>query len=581
MPGRLRIAWLLGLLVVAAVGTSAAVYFRRVDARNPLIGAAPLTSLPGREFAPAISPDGSRVAFLWDGGEEKTSLDLYVQAIGAASPVKLAAGSVRQPVWSPDGNRIAFLRYTDGADARRQEVLEVPASGGVERRLAVSRAEQYGLAWSPDGSSLAIVDKPAPGQPDAIYIVSTRDGSRYQLTVPPSGDVGDCLPRFSPDGRLLAFVRVSARYFDNVYVIDVRARTLTRLTEEEGNILGAPDWLSDGELIYSSAQRRLGGIARLWRATADGRQRQLLGDGFEPSVSRSARPLLVYVGIHIDWNVWRLPGPLARPGTAASRLVASTQIDANPLYSPDGAKIAFISNQSGMHELWLADANGANPTRLTFLDSNNIGMTASWSYDSQHLVFSAAVDNNADIYVIPATGGFPRRVTQTAEDERFPSFSRDGRWIYFSSRKSGSDQVWRVPRGGGPSVQITQNGGIDARESPDARFLYFTKALLQVGPQGVWRKPLPSGSDEKIADAGQAMQWTLVDDGPCYVKGPRDETASVECLDAGSRSIRWSTQLDGPAHLWGSLSVSPDQRWLLMDRWDRHDADLMMAANFK
>jgi Tol biopolymer transport system component len=242
--------------------------------------------------------------------------------------------------------------------------------------------------------------------------------------------------------------------------------------------------------------------------------------------------------------------------------------------------MAFISDQSGMRELWLADSNGANPTRLTFLDSNDIG-AAAWSYDNHYLTFSAAVDDNADIYVIPARGGFPKRVMQTAEDERFPRFSPDGRWIYFSSRKSGSDQVWRVPRGGGPAVQITQNGGIDAFASPDGHFVYFTKAIHQVGPQGIWRKPLPGGPEERIADHGQALQWALVDDGPCYVKEPRGEVASVECLHAASRSITWSARLDGPGHLWGSLSVSPDQRWLLMDRRDRQDGDLMMVANFK
>ena len=63
--------------------------------------------------------------------------------------------------------------------------------------------------------------------------------------------------------------------------------------------------------------------------------------------------------------------------------------------------------------------------------------------------------------------------------------------------------------------------------------------------QRVW-----PGVEERIADAGQAMQWALLDDGPCSVKGPRSEKASIECLDVASRSIRWSAPLEGPAHLW-------------------------------
>ena len=157
---------------------------------------------------------------------------------------------------------------------------------------------------------------------------------------------------------------------------------------------------------------------------------------------------MVYVRIQIDWNVWRLPGPLATSVSSPVRLVESTQIDTRPQYSADGRKIAFISNRSGMDEIWLSDSDGSNAARLTFLDRNDLGLTAAWSFDSEYLAFSAAVEGNADLYLIPAKGGFPSRVTRTSEDERYPSFSRDGRWIYFSSRRSGSDQVWRVARKG-------------------------------------------------------------------------------------------------------------------------------------
>jgi len=579
-PGvRLMMVALGTLVLVAAIGASATIYFSRGGISEAVLRPLPLTSLPGLEFAPAISPDGSQVAFLWDGGQETPSLDVYVQAVGDASPVKLASGFARQPIWSPDAKRITFLRYTDRPGASRlQEVVEVPATGGVERRLAVVNAEQFGLSWSPDGRSLAIVDKAAQGSADAIHVLSIRDGSKHQLTSPPVDSVGDCLPRFSPDGRWLAFVRVRPRYFADVYVMDLRTKGLTRVTHDEENILGAPDWMPDSrELIYSSAQRHLGGLAHLWKVTPDGRRRQRLGDGFEPSLSRGAKPVLAYVRIHVDWNVWRLPGPLAPASAAPERVIESTQIDANPQYSPDGEKIAYISNRSGMYELWISQANGANAARLTFLDTNDLGMTASWSSDNESLTFSAAVDGNADVYVISAKGGLPKRVMRTVENERFPSFSHDGQWIYFSSRKSGSDQVWRIPREGGKAVQVTRNGGIDAHESSDGRFLYFTKALFQVGEQGIWRQPIAGGPEEKIADAGQAMQWALIEQGPCYVKSSRGERAFVECVDIGGGSISWSAPLDAPAHSWGSLSLSSDGQWILMDRRDRQDGDLVRA----
>jgi Tol biopolymer transport system component/DNA-binding winged helix-turn-helix (wHTH) protein len=581
--GRRHLASLLTFTLVCVAATAAALYLSQVDASSPLLRAQPLTSLPGREFSPAVSPDGSRVAFLWDGGEHRTSLDLYVQAITDAAPRKLAPGSARQPAWSPDGTRIAFVRYGDRpGEPRRQEIFEVPASGGTERRLAVAGAEQFGLTWSPDGTSLAIVDKAANGAPDGIYLLSARDGTKLPLTSPPPGSIGDCLPRFSPDGRLLAFVRVRQLYLADIYVMDLRRRALTRVTREEEHVLGAPDWLqSSRTLIYSSAERRLGGIAHLWKATADGGHRQLLGDGFEPSLSRGQNPVMAYVRILIDWNVWRLPGPRAPDGAQSVRLAESTQNDGTPLYSPDGRKVAFISDRSGTSELWTSNADGSNAARLTFLNTNDPGMTAAWSSDGEHLALSAASADNADVYVVPVTGGFPKRLTHTPEDERYPSYSHDARWIYFSSRKTGSDQIWKAPSEGGPSVQVTNGGAIDSHESSDGRFLYFTKALFQVGQPGIWRKQLPDGPEEKVVDAGQAMQWALTDDGLCYVKGARSDQAFVECVEVASGAVTWSVPLQGPGHLWGSLSVSPDRRWLLMDRRDRHEGDVMVAQNFK
>jgi Tol biopolymer transport system component len=578
-----RIGMLTTSVLLGAALTSTVIHVSHIDTTNPLLRTLPLTSLPGRELAPAVSPDGSRVAFLWDGGEDKTSLDLYVQSASDARPLKLATGPARQPAWSPDGTRIAFLRYTEPASApRRQEVLEVPTTGGVERKLAVVGAQQFGLDWSPDGRSLAVVDKPAKGAADALYLFSRRDGSKQQLTSPTAGDAGDCLPRFSPDGRFLAFVRVHAPSSADVFVLDLLKRSLSRVTRTEELVLGAPDWLPDGGgLIYSSARPQLGGLAHLWKVSLDGSPPQLLGDGFQPSLSRRDEPLMVYVRIQIDWNVWRLPGPLATSVASPGRLVESTQLDTRPQYSADGRKIAFNSNRSGMDEIWLSDSDGSNAARLTFLDRNDPGLTAAWSFDSEYLAFSAAVEGNADLYLIPAKGGFPSRVTRTSEDEGYPSFSRDGRWIYFSSRRSGSDQVWRVAREGGTPVQVTRNGGIDAKESPDGRFLYITKAVFEVGQPGIWRKQLPDGTEERIAAMGQALQWALLEDDPCYVKGPRSEKASIECLDVASRSIRWSAPLEGPGHLWGSLSVSPDGRWMLLDRRDSHQGDLMMVENFR
>ena len=106
----------------------------------------PLTSYQGDERQPDFSPDGSQVAFAWN-GEKQDNWDIYLKVVGSsAAPLRLTTdpGSDSEPKWSPDGKSIAFVRSTSGTDA----VMLTSALGGAEQRLAFFNA---GISWSRDG----------------------------------------------------------------------------------------------------------------------------------------------------------------------------------------------------------------------------------------------------------------------------------------------------------------------------------------------------------------------------------------------------------------------------------------------
>ena len=71
-----------------------------------------------------------------------------------------------------------------------------------------------------------------------------------------------------------------------------------------------------------------------------------------------------------------------------------------------------------------------------------------------------------------------------------PSWSRDGRWIYFDSARTGEQQVWKIPADGGDAIQVTRDGGFAPLESPDGKFIYYTKAFRRYqrleAPRGGW-----------------------------------------------------------------------------------------------
>ena len=119
----------------------------------------PLTSLPGNVTSPGFSPDGSEVAFGWDGETNGAGYDVYVKVIGSENPLRIT----RHPsaklsiAWSPDGRVIAISRVSKEGGTG---IFLIPPTGGPERKIH-SRSSTYGdgneLSWSPDGKYLLFV----------------------------------------------------------------------------------------------------------------------------------------------------------------------------------------------------------------------------------------------------------------------------------------------------------------------------------------------------------------------------------------------------------------------------------------
>jgi eukaryotic-like serine/threonine-protein kinase len=115
------------------------------------------------------------VAFTWN-GPKQDNFDVYVQQIGAGSPLRLTTDPSNDynPVWSPDGRWIAFLRAQP--EAGKSELRLIPPLGGPERKLAeIQVHEMLGvqrfLAWCPDGGCLLVTDSLGEGKPDALFVV--------------------------------------------------------------------------------------------------------------------------------------------------------------------------------------------------------------------------------------------------------------------------------------------------------------------------------------------------------------------------------------------------------------------------
>ena len=147
-----------------------------------------LTSFPGSETEPALSPDGKIVAFVWD-GEKGDNADIYAMFVDSGKPVRLTTDPGRDfsPTWSPDGRFIAFLR--ESKEKSGIYLIPGPYREGPERKLAEG---DFGgsLDWSPDGKSL-VVSALSPNKPNfSLLLLSVETGEKKQIT-PPDTDLSD------------------------------------------------------------------------------------------------------------------------------------------------------------------------------------------------------------------------------------------------------------------------------------------------------------------------------------------------------------------------------------------------------
>jgi hypothetical protein len=180
------------VLIGIALGVVGSHWYRRPRAtpEAPLT-AVPLTTYLGNESYPSFSPDGSQVAFTWN-GQKQDNFDIYVKLVGADPPLRLTTNPAvdTSPAWSQDGRGIAFDRLSPGS---KVAVVLISPLGGPERILtemylsyADTNADGPFLAWSPDSQWLALVGADKPNEFAGLFLYSVETGEKRRLTSPSS-----------------------------------------------------------------------------------------------------------------------------------------------------------------------------------------------------------------------------------------------------------------------------------------------------------------------------------------------------------------------------------------------------------
>jgi DNA-binding winged helix-turn-helix (wHTH) protein/Tol biopolymer transport system component len=521
-----------------------------------------VTTDPALELGPAISPDGTQVLYhVVDGAAQAGRVRLQNVTGSRALTVPQPAGSSDQyPSWSPAAGEIVFTR----TQAQSCRILAMPALGGPARALGPCSADAVvRVDFSPDRQWLVGMAATFPGGASigtGLARQPVGGGAAEPFPYPHTpGDI-DLSPRFSPDGRLLAFRRGLLPYSD-LYVMDVDAPdTLRRLTRFGSRVVGF-DWTRDSRALVFSSDH--GGEPALYAVDVGSGQIDALGiaPAVEPTLAREA-----------DVGAYRVPEhrfQFALLGAdAPARLPApSTTSDREAALSPDGRQIAFVSRRTGRDELWIHDLEHGDAYAVTALEAG-VPRLPEWRADGGGVLFVLRGDGPGRAFEVALD---TRRLTPrspAALDVHYLSAAPDGR-LYAVALADGEHGLYALEPDG--KADLLEPGVAFARAGDAATGLVFNY-LDRVGLYR-WRgKDLQA---ERIGDAPYfryEMPWALAG-ATAFQVVAEFPTRRVEAIDLVSGARRLVGQVDQGL---GITAVSSDAsgRQLLVWLLDRDGGDI-------
>ena len=253
------------------------IYVMDADGANPRN----LTNNPDDDMSPSWSPDGRRIAFVFDGKDRDGNRQIYVMDADGSNQRNLSKNGFDEwgPSWSPDGKWIAFVSDRRGHfDPFDMEIYVMDADGGNRRNLSNHPDNDTHPSWSPDGKRIAFIsDRKGDVVNFDIYVMDADGGNQRSLT---RNRHDDRSPSWSPDGERIVFsarrdghVQDKWGFTYEIYVMDADGGNEQRLTEN-GVYEGQPSWSSDGKRIAFNSNRD--GNVEIYVMDADGGNQQNL-----------------------------------------------------------------------------------------------------------------------------------------------------------------------------------------------------------------------------------------------------------------------------------------------------------------
>ena len=474
---------------------------------------------------PAPSPDGTQIAFSWQG-------DLWLVPVAGGEARRLTAhpATERFPVWSRDGRMIAFSSNRYGND----DVFVMPADGSAApARLTFASTSDVPDDFTPNLEAVLFTSNRAE---------SVKWGTQL-WTVPLAGgtpalaqDAFGEAASFSPNGEELAFVRGQTKWTRRGYhgsaSRDIWLRTgdneYSRLTNYDGTD-DRPTWLDDQNIIFLSSRDGRKNVYRLEVETKTATQ-LTFQEGSAARFPRAAANGSI-IAYEFEDGIWTVP-PAGGPSTRLSIQVAADQVnnpverrtatdDADELaISPNGKLAAFIVH-GDVFVTAIVDKDDqeiAKPPTAQVTKSPERERDLSWSPDGKTLLFSSAANGNDDLYTaVPTPNDTPwpeafefqlTRIFDSPAEEYAATFSPDGDRIAFIR---GQGQLVVRPKDGGAETVLLEHWAAPSYAwSPDGAWIAYSTPDEHYNSE-VWVIPSAGGERYNVSrhpDDDFAPRWS-------------------------------------------------------------------------
>ncbi len=502
--------------------------------------------------SPALSPDGKRLAFDWNG-------DVWIAPVegGTATPLSRHPGRDRQPKFSPDGKSLAFVSDRSGSS----QVYLLPLIGGEPRPITHHTAGYLLQDWTPTGDRLLVSSQRdhAWRHAERFFLVNPGERQAEQLLFDDYGSDG----QLSPDGKKLLFIREGHSWWRKgyhgsqaaqIWLYDLTSRVFKPIVKGEWDARW-PLWKPDGSgFYYCSGQSGCYNLRE--HNLADGKERPLTNypdDGVVfPCISRDGSTIVyrhrfdlyrlhpgkdeksvkielrreddrdderierrildrasavaftgdgLEIAFTAGGDLWVMDTELREP----RRITTSPEEEQSPIFAPDGKSILFVSDAGGAVDIWRATRGDEKKPWWTQTEFKLEKVTTDgetkdslqFSPDGKKLAF---VRGRGDLYVADAAGKDAKRLFESWNSPDY-DWSPDGKWIVYAlSDIDFNRDIWIRPVDGSrPPFNVSRHPYNDGNPvwSPDGRMIAFTGARDDKGEFDIHYVFLRKEDDQK------------------------------------------------------------------------------------